>query len=216
MVLVIIPAHNEEKNIGRVLRGLFEHGWKNILVINDGSSDKTAKIAKEAGVMVLEHAINRGQGAALETGQEWARQNGAEIVVHFDADDQFNVSDIAPAVEKLKQGYFDVVLGSRFIDSRSRVPLIKRLFIIPVGRLVNYIFAGIWLSDAHNGFRVLNKNALNAIKLSQDGMAHASQILKIIKNKKLKFTEHPVEVRYHEFGQGILGGFKVIWDLIMH
>lgn len=215
MVLIIVPAYNEESTIGRVLRGLFEQGWKEIVVINDGSTDATGETAKRERATVLRHAINRGQGAALETGNEYARRLGADVVVHFDADDQFDPADIAPAVEKLKRANLDAVLGSRFLDTRSTVPALKRYIILPLARWINFVFTGVKLTDAHNGFRVLSRRALERIRITQDGMAHNSEIIAELKEQGLRFAEHPVAVRYFEFGQGPLGGLKIIWDLII-
>lgn len=215
MILVVIPAYNEEKNIGRVIRGLFEHGFENILVVDDGSTDSTGEAARLSGASVIRHRINRGQGAALETGNEFARRSGVEIVVHFDADGQFNPADVRPAIERMKNGFYDVILGSRFMDSRSRVPWFKKYFILPCARIVNRIFCGIKLSDAHNGFRLLNKNALDKIRIIQAGMAHNSEIVAAIRDHKLKYTETPVEVTYKEYGQGLVGGIKILKDLLI-
>ena len=215
MILIIIPTYNEEKSIGRVVRGLFEQGWNNVVVVDDGSADSTAVQARQAGAQVLCHSVNRGQGAALQTGDDYALRNEAEAVVHFDADDQFNPVDIRGAVEVLKNKQVEVVLGSRFLDNRSQVPWVKRHIILPVSKWINFVFTGVGLTDAHNGFRVLSRSALEKIKITQSGMAHNSEIVHQIKKHHLKFTEFPVEVRYHEFGQGIGGGFKIIKDLVV-
>ena len=138
--MVIIPAYNEAKSIGRVIRGLFEQGWKEVVVVDDGSADNTAVVAKEAGAMVFRHLVNRGQGAALQTGDDFALKSGAQWVAHFDGDDQFNPADIGPALEKLKTSHADVLLGSRFLDNRSRLPPLKKFIILPLARLVNYLF----------------------------------------------------------------------------
>lgn len=213
MVFIVIPAYNEEKNIGRVVRDLFQHGWKNVIVVDDGSIDNTANVAVASGAKVLSHLVNRGQGAALQTGHEYALKNGAEIIVHFDADGQFNPVDISGAVEKIKNQEVEVVLGSRFLDNRSQIPWRKKRIVIPIARLVNRFLTGLKISEAHNGFRVLSRLAAEKIKITQDGMAHASEILKQIKEEKLSFVEYPVEVKYFEYGQtGMGGGIKIIWD----
>lgn len=216
MIWIVVPAFNEENKIGRVVRGLFEQGFKNILVIDDGSSDNTFIEARKNGVKVLKHLINRGQGAALETANEYLRNKNADIVVHFDGDNQFNPVDILGAVKKIETGECDVVLGSRFFDNRSNLPFFKRFFILPIARIINFLFTGVWLSDAHNGFRVLNKKSLNKISITQDGMAHNTEILKQIKKNNLNYKEYPVEVRYEKFGQGITGGLKIVWDLLVN
>ncbi len=215
MIFVIVPAFNEEKKIGRVIRDLFEHGYNNVVVVDDGSSDDTAVGAELAGATVLCHQLNRGQGAALQTGNEFALRAGAKVIVHFDADGQFNPKDIAGAVDLLNSNQLDAVLGSRFLGKRSNIPFFKNFFILPVSRLINNFVTGLKLSDVHNGFRVLNDRAARTIKITQDGMAHNSQIPKLIKQHNLKYAEYPVEVFYEENGQGIGGGFKILYDLLI-
>ncbi len=213
MELVVVPAYNESANIGRVVRDLFQHGWKDVLVVSDGSTDMTVSLAEEAGAKVVSHLVNRGQGAVLETGNEYARRNGYDIVVHFDGDGQLSAADIKGAIEKINAGY-DVVLGSRFLDERSKLPWTKRYLILPVARLINYFLTGVRLSDAHNGFRVLNKTALEKIRIAQSGMAHNSEIVAEMKRLGLRHVEHPVEIKYLEYGQGVTGGVKIIFDWI--
>lgn len=226
MIFVVVPAYNEEKNIGRVVRGLFgvEHGLARIdggyarikvVVVDDGSNDNTSEEARRAGAEVIRHELNRGQGAALQTGDEYALKNGAEIVVHFDADGQFNPLDIAPAVAKIKSGECEAVFGSRFLDNRSKIPFFKRYFVFPTGRLINNFLIGARLTDVHNGFRALSRRALEKIKITQDGMAHNTEITARVKKSGLKFLECPTEVVYSEYGQGIGGGLKILWDLII-
>lgn len=214
MIFVVVPAYNEEKAIGRVIRGLFERGYKKVIVVDDGSSDNTGSVAKDAGAIVARHPVNRGQGAALQTGNELALKYGAEIIVHFDADGQFNPDDISGAVRLMNEKKLDIILGSRFLDNRSKIPYFKKKFMLPLARWATGLIAGIKLSDAHNGFRILNRKAAEAIKITQDGMAHNSEIIAKIKSRGLKFSEYPVEVVYHEYGQGIGGGVKIIVDLI--
>jgi glycosyltransferase involved in cell wall biosynthesis len=213
MIVVVVPAYNEEKQIGRVIRGLFEHGYGNVVVVDDGSTDATVQMAREAGANVVRHALNRGQGAALQTGNQWALARGAEIIVHFDADGQFNPADIAGAVRLLRESSLDVVLGSRFLDNRSKIPGLKKYLILPAARIVNRLITGVWLSDAHNGFRLLSRKTAQTITILQDGMAHNSEIVAKIKKNSLKFREYPVEVVYLEYGQGIGGGLKVLSDI---
>jgi len=215
MVWIVVPAFNEEGKIGRVIRGLFEHSYKNVLVVDDGSSDQTAMQAREAGALVIRHLINRGQGAALQTGNDWAIKNGAELIVHFDGDGQFNPKDIAHGLEKIQAENLDVLLGSRFLDTRSKIPFFKKYFILPISRFVNNLITGLKLTDVHNGFRILNLAAAKEIRITQDGMAHNSEIPKLIKKLNLRYSEYPVEVSYNEHGQGIGGGFKILRDLFI-
>ncbi len=214
MLFVIVPAYNEEKKIGRVISGLFSQGLKNIVVVDDGSGDNTVSEAQSAGAVVLKHEVNRGQGAALQTGNEYTVANGASVVVHFDADGQFNPADIAKALVTMKDKNIDVILGSRFLDNRSQMPWTKKNILLPVARLINWFLTGLKLTDVHNGFRILSRRALEKIKITQDRMAHNSEIIKQIKQNNLSYLEYPVEVTYNEYGQGVGGGFKIIMEIL--
>jgi len=212
MFIAIVPAYNEEKHIGFVVRNLFCH-VDNVVVVDDSSTDNTSKIAKEAGAVVIRHEINRGQGASLETGHQYARSVGATHVIHFDGDGQFDVMDIKPALEKMKNENIDVILGSRFLGKESNIPFFKKKILFPIGRIINKIFAKIKITDVHNGFRIINQNALNKIIITHDGMAHATEILAQIKHHNLKYIEYPVQVEYRKYGQGLGGGVKIVKDL---
>ena len=212
MFIAIVPAYNEEKNIGSVVRSLFGH-VDEVVVIDDASQDQTVSLAKEAGAKVLSHELNRGQGAALQTGHDYAMSQKADFVLHFDGDGQFDVHDIEPALKFLQEKNTDILFGSRFLDTRSKIPWTKKFFILPVARLVNRFFARISLSDAHNGFRILNKKALECIKISQDRMAHATEIVQLVQKHNLDYVEFPVKVVYREYGQRVSGGFRILKDL---
>ncbi len=215
MIWVVLPAYNEARRVGQVIEALRAGGFARIVVVDDGSTDATAEVARAAGADVIVHECNRGQGAALQTGNEFALGNGAELIVHFDADDQFDAADIAPAIEKLKQQNLDAVIGSRFLDQRSQIPWLKRRVFFPCARVLNRCLTGTALTDVHNGFRVLNRRAVMAIMITQDGMAHNSEITTQLKRQQLRFAEVPVKVVYHEYGQGLTGGLKIIRDLFL-
>lgn len=232
MIFVVVPAYNEAGRIGRVVSEIARINDGNpridivetspggvslvkIVVVDDGSADNTAQEARLAGAVILRHEFNLGQGAALETGNEYVRQYDAEIVVHFDGDGQFEAGDIVGALKKLTNDNLDVVLGSRFLDNRSKMPWTKRYLILPVSRLVNYLLTGVRLTDAHNGFRVFNNKALQKISITQNGMAHNSQIIAQIKKYNLSFAEYPVAVKYNKYGQNVWGGLKIIWDFLI-
>lgn len=212
MFLALVPAYNEEKTIGAVVEQLLPL-VDAVVVIDDASRDDTAHIAEELGAIVLRHPLNRGQGAALETGHEYARLQGADFVIHFDADGQFDVADIAPALQALQNSDAHILFGSRFLGKESNMPWTKKYILLPLGKLVNRIFGSFPLSDGHNGFRILSREALEKIKITQDRMAHATEIPALAKRHGLRYIEFPVVVTYHEYGQGVVGGLHVVKDL---
>lgn len=214
MTIILVPAFNEAKTIESVVKELLSVG-DSVVVIDDGSTDDTATLARSAGATVLQHTLNRGQGAALETGQIFARQQGADFVAHFDADGQFDTNDIPRALNLLKNNNTDIVLGSRFLGRQQSIPFLKRNVLLPVARLIDKLFGSVSLTDAHNGFRVMNACALHALQLTQDRMAHASEIPQLIRRHNLRYVELPVLVSYREFGQGPVGGFKILRDLLV-
>lgn len=213
-VYVIVPAFNEAARVGAVVRGLLAAGLPKVIVVDDGSTDATGIRAREAGAEVIRHLVNCGQGAALETGNLVARQRGAQVVAHFDGDGQFDPGDVRPAISHLITAHLDVVLGSRFLDQRSRVPFLKRLGLTTLARLFNWWWTGVYLSDAHNGFRVLGPRALQLIRITHDGMAHNSEIVAQIRAHGLRHAEWPVRVVYHRYGQRLSHGLRIMWDLL--
>ena len=232
--IVIIPAYNEADRVGETVRSVLalekffllpracselysggSQGWLEVIVVDDGSTDGTADAAVFAGATVLRHYINRGQGAALQTGAEWALARGADCVVHFDADGQFDARDIIRAVNGLQESGIDVILGSRALIENNEIPITKRYLIHPVARIINWAFTGLFLSDVHNGFRALSRHAVQKIVIEQDKMAHSTEIINHIRRNKLSFEEMPVKVKYDEYGQGIRGGFRILGDLLV-
>lgn len=214
MFVVLVPAYNEAGTIVQVVESLRAVSDQ-VVVIDDGSIDDTANLARAAGAIVLCHRLNRGQGAALETGQTYARKQRADLVAHFDADGQFDAADIPRARDYMENNQVDVVLGSRFLGNQNSVPFLKRMLVLPLARLIDKLFGSVSLTDAHNGFRLLNSKALEALRLTQDRMAHASEIPQLIKRHGLRYAEIPVSVTYEEFGQGPTGGLHIIRDLLI-
>ncbi len=212
--ICVIPAYNEEEHIATVIERVRPF-VEQIVVVNDCSRDQTAAIATEAGATVISHPINRGQGAALQTGNEYALKQGADIIIHFDADNQFQAEEIPDMIRPLETGVAEAVLGSRFLNKKSNLPAFKRQVIMPLGRLVNRLFFNIKLSDPQSGFRALSRQAVEQIKIENDGMAHCSEILHQLFAKKIKTVEVPITVTYHEFGQKLGGGFRIIKDLLI-
>ncbi len=209
----VIPAYNEAANIGRVLEKVIPL-VDEVIVVDDFSKDETSVIAQQYPVVVIRHPINRGQGAALQTGNEYALNNGADIVVHFDADDQFEAVEIKDIIAPILAGEAEAVFGSRFLGS-ANFPFLKRRVIMPLARGINRLF-GIKTSDPQSGFRALSCKAWQQINIENRGMAHCSEILYKTVKTGLPLKEVPIHVTYHQFGQSLGGGFKIIKDLLIH
>lgn len=213
-VSCVIPAYNEANNIGSVIDKL-KPFVNEIIVIDDASRDNTFDIANQKEVIVLRHIINRGQGAALRTGTELALARGAEIIIHFDADDQFQATDIPEMIKPIIEGRAEAVLGSRFLIKKSELPKMKQYLVWPLARFINRLFFNIRLSDPQSGFRALSRKSALELKIENDGMAHCSEIIyRLFKNNN-RVVEVPITVVYHEYGQKLSGGFKIIKDLLI-
>lgn len=213
-IFIIIPAWNEEKNISSVLDELTKQ-YKNIVIIDDASADKTSEIVKKYPVILLKHIINRNQGASLQTGNDYALKNGADIIVHFDADGQFLVNEIKDLIDPVINEGYDIVFGSRFMDKESEIPWAKKNIIFPLARIVNKIMFGIKTTDPQSGFRAMTRNTAEKIQIEHDRKAHCSEILHKAFKYKLKVKEVPMTVIYNRFGQNFSGGITILKDLII-
>ncbi|MEA3463649.1 MAG: glycosyltransferase family 2 protein [Patescibacteria group bacterium] len=225
-IFCIIPAYNEEKTIIEVINSV-KPLVDQVAVVDDGSTDKTFELATEQIgaadseapnlplAVVLHHIINRGQGAALKTGTEYALRNGADIIIHFDADEQFLADDIASIVQPIKNGIADVVFGSRFLNKKSNMPFLKKNLILPLAKIVSRIFFNIKMTDPQSGFRAMSARVARKIDWQQDQMAHCSEILFAVNQAGCKIKEVPITVIYHSFGQRFFDGFKILKDLFL-
>lgn len=214
-IFIIIPAFNEEKNIAAAVQNLKNKiPLAELIVIDDCSRDGTFQEARKTGIAVLRHIINRGQGAALQSGNEYALKNRADIIVHFDADGQHRADDIEKLIEPIINNGIDVTLGSRFAGINNKIPWTKKYFILKPAIIFNRFFTGLKLSDAHNGLRAFSADAAKKVKITQDRMAHATEIITEIKKSGLKYQEVPIKIIYNKYGQKFSAGFKIIKDLI--
>lgn len=196
-----MPAYNEGRVIAKTLRPLVDAGFS-VVVVDDGSQDNTWRQLAGLGVHRLRHPFNLGQGAALQTGVSYALQQGAHYIVHFDADGQHSPEDIRGLLEPVMRGKAEVALGSRFLrrEDWQAVPPARRV-LLKGAIVVNWLLAGVWLSDAHNGARALSRRAAQKIMLRENGFAHATEILQQIKAHRLRFVERPTRIRYTDYSQ---------------
>ncbi len=212
---IVIPAYNEALRLPKVLRGLRER-CSSIVVVDDGSSDQTAAAALGNGAIVLRHLINRGQGAALRTGLQFALERGATQIITFDADGQHQAEDISALLETLRTEQADLVVGSRFLGSAPGIPL-HRWLTLKLAVIFTRLTTGLKLTDAHNGLRAMTSAAAAKLTFTEDGMAHASQILSMAAKLKLKVREVPCSIVYTkqslEKGQPTRAAFRILGRL---
>ncbi|HEY3548187.1 MAG TPA: glycosyltransferase family 2 protein [Propionicimonas sp.] len=214
---LVIPLYNEATVIGDVVsraRELFPH----VVCVNDGSLDDSGRQALDAGAVVVDHPINLGQGAALQTGIAYAlAQPGAEYFVTFDADGQHRPEDAVAMVETLRAGGADVVFGSRFLDDRTDPGVLKKI-VLKAAIAFSNLTSGVHLTDSHNGLRALNRTAAAALDIKQNRMAHASEIVEQVGRLRLRYTEIPVHVLYTEYsrskGQSLLNSVNILTELL--
>jgi len=217
-IFIVIPAYNEEKVIGKVISDIKKEGYRNIIVVDDGSVDKSSEVAKKEGATVLRHVLNRGKGASTKTGLEYAKLKNADTVVTFDGDGQHNPKDIKKMIKKIIDGY-EVVLGSRFLNKKNKMPLFNRMANFFANILVFLVYE-FWTSDSQSGFRAYSKKALSLINISSDRYEFDSEVIREIVRHKLKVTEVPIDVFYTSYSlskkqkQNFINGIKTLIKII--
>ena len=213
--LIAMPAYNEAKVIAKVLSDTKKEGYKDILVVDDHSTDNTYNIAKKSGVKVLKHKINRGAGAATATIIEYAKINNYDYLVIMDSDGQHSPKDIKKLLTAAKSK--DVVIGSRMINPKG-MPL-ERKIANKIGSIVTGVVLGLFVKDSQSGFKVLNQKAMSKIKITFDGYEFSSEMIGEIKRNNLTYTEVPIKVIYTDHsiskGQTIINGFKMVIKFIL-
>jgi glycosyltransferase involved in cell wall biosynthesis len=211
----VIAAYNEAGVIARVIADVRRGGFP-IVLVDDGSADTTSVVAERAGAVVVRHPVNLGQGAALQTGIEFALYKGADVIVTFDADGQHRAADIAALVDAVTQDGVDYALGSRFLGCAVNLPLTRRL-LLTAATWFTRITSGLSVTDTHNGLRAMTRRGASAIRLRQNRMAHASEILSQIAASRLKYVEVPVTIEYSAYslakGQKLGDALSILVDL---
>jgi polyprenyl-phospho-N-acetylgalactosaminyl synthase len=221
-VYVVIPAYNEEQTLASVIANV-KHFFFHVVVVNDGSKDHTGTVAKDAGAMVVHHPINLGQGAALQTGIEFALRKGAEYIITFDADGQHDAADAQFMLEGIDGTDIQVALGSRFLGKAIGISRLRRL-LLKIAIAATNLSTGQHFTDAHNGLRVMKTQAAERLKIKNDGMAHASEIISFICDNHISFKEFPITIQYTAYsynkGQKLPDFMKtllnILFDKLVH
>ena len=214
---LVIPLYNEEQVIGEVVSGALT-SFSNIVCVDDGSRDGSAVAAAAAGATVVSHPINLGQGAALQTGIDFALMDPTtKYVVTFDADGQHQVEDAERMLGTLRSGTVDIVFGSRFLDPRTRPPRLKRA-LLKAAVAYSKASTGVRLTDTHNGLRALSRPVAAALDIKQNRMAHASEIIELVGRGGFRYVEQPVHILYTDYsrskGQSLLNSVNILVELI--
>jgi glycosyltransferase involved in cell wall biosynthesis len=216
-VVVIIPAYNEESTIVDVIRGLIQRGFTTLIVVDDGSSDRTGEFAAREGTIRLRHILNRGLGGALGTGISAALRLGAEVIVTFDADGQHDPDDIVRLLEPIEAGEAEVVIGSRMLDPQG-MPYRRRLANW-IANVVTYLLFGGWTTDSQSGLRAFSRRAATRMQIMTTGMEVSSEIIAETVRNRLQWKEVPMKAIYTDYslskGQSFTVGLQTLMKLIL-
>lgn len=209
--------YNEASVVGTVITGV-RKVFPYVVCVDDGSTDGSQAVARAAGAVVVQHPVNLGQGASLQTGIEYALNDPElDCIITFDADGQHRVVDAQAMAERIKSGEAEIVLGSRFLDKRTKLSPAKRL-VLRTAAVQSRMATGLALTDAHNGLRALSPQVARGIHLTQNRMAHASELVHQIAEMKPKWVEQPVEIIYTDYskakGQSLLNSVNILADLL--
>ena len=217
-VVVVVPLYNEETVIGSVVDELLER-FSHVVCVDDGSTDRSGEVARAHGATVITHPMNLGQGAALQTGIVYARSLATtEYLITFDGDGQHRVDDVVEMLALAREKNLAIVFGSRFLDRRTKPGWSKKM-VLKVAVFITRLVTGLKLTDAHNGLRVMRRDALDHVNLLQDRMSHATEIVQQLAKTHLRWREYPVEVLYTEYskrkGQSLLNSINILFDLVV-
>lgn len=217
---ILIPAYNEEKTLREVISSIPlkfpQITQRDIIVVSDGSTDKTSEIARKMKAIVIEHNINRGLGSALGTGFSYARQNQYDALITFDADGQHNSDDIWPVLRPIVHGKADVVIGSRLKNTKG-MPWYRIVGIWGLN-IITFSFFWVWTTDSQSGLRAFSRKAIDRIDIQSNKMEVSSEFFYEIGRKNLKLIEVPITSIYTKYslgkGQKNINGFRIISKLI--
>jgi glycosyltransferase involved in cell wall biosynthesis len=221
-IAVFMPAFNEANVIERVIKD-FKRALKpfrraDLIVIDDGSIDDTAKIARRARLRVISHLVNLGLGGAISTGFKMARQEGYDAMVTVDSDGQHHPHDLVAIIKELKKGKADFIVGSRWLKDQSKnVPLHRQLGNKYVMNVLTFLFTGMITSDSQSGLRAFSRRAIELINLVPQRMEVSTELFARAKLHRLRYKEIPIQAIYTDYsmhkGQRSVNGLLIAWRL---
>ena len=216
-VVIVMPAFNEEKVITEVIGSVKKKGFNDIIVVDDGSSDKTSSKAKKAGAQVITLKKNKGVGNATRKGIKYALSTKADVIVTFDSDGQHCADDIKKVTSPIINKEVDVVIGTRLKNPKG-MPLIRIIGNFGLN-LITYLLFFVWTTDSQSGFKAFSRRAASKIEIKSTGMEFCSEIIKEIGAKKLRYKEVPIKTIYTVYsisrGQSSLNGFRIFGRLLL-
>jgi glycosyltransferase involved in cell wall biosynthesis len=216
-IYLVVPFYNEGKILHNVIKKL-KKNFLNIICIDDGSDYKYKLKAKYPGIHLIEHPINLGQGAALQTGIDFALKKKAEIIVTFDSDGQHSCKDTLEMIKLLKKNKLDLVQGSRFLKEKNQIPYVRKL-LLKIAIIVSNYFDNTKFTDTHNGLRVFNSKFAKKINIKNYRMSHPHDINQLVYKYKFKFMEYPTNIRYTNYslskGQKNINSINILFDILV-
>jgi polyprenyl-phospho-N-acetylgalactosaminyl synthase len=216
---IIIPVYNESGVIADVVKEVRKH-FKNVVCINDGSADDSSNEINKAGATLVEHPINLGQGATIQTGVDFALQDQtAQYFVTFDGDGQHSIDDVIKMLDYLVDNDLDIVVGSRFSGTALNISPSKRA-LLRLAAVYSGRTTGLRLSDPYNGLRVFNRRFAENLKLTLADYSHPTEVAHRIAEGDYRYAEVPVTITYTDFskadGQPMLNAVNISIDLLFH
>jgi len=218
---ILIPAYNEEKTLGRVIKTLpkkFKGVEKyEIIVVNDGSFDDTEKVAKNLPVTLLSHWLNRGLGGALGTGFAYAKKNDFDCLVTFDADCQHHPDDIQSVIDPIIKKQADMVVGSRLREKKGNMPWYRQIGILGMN-MITYLLFWVWTTDSQSGLRAFSRNSIEKMEIKSQKMEVSSEFFHEVQYNNLVLKEVPIRSIYTDYsltkGQKNINAFKILGRLM--
>jgi glycosyltransferase involved in cell wall biosynthesis len=218
-VAIIIPVYNEAEVIKGVVNNLLKH-FSTVICVDDGSRDNSAEAVRSTRAALVRHPINLGQGAALQTGIEFALIDPkTEYFATFDADGQHQIEDLILMLETIEEEKVDIILGSRFLGTTENMKWLKQK-VLKLAIVFSNRTSGIQLTDAHNGLRVFNRNVASQLNITMPDFSHASEIIERIAHKRFTYKEVPVTIMYTDYskkkGQSVINAVNISFDVLLN